>query len=127
MLQALLSAKLPDAEEVAGWLVKYGQEMYVAVKAYGKYVETINSVCAARPILRKQPVPAWDLAFAWLADEPAQHHPALPLSVLLALMTTAMMWGWALEAAVLGLTWTGILWPRQGILSSQRRWLLARS
>lgn len=61
------------------------------------------------PILWKQLVSAWDLAFAWLADEPFQHHPALPLSVLLALMATAPMWGWPLEASVLGLAWAGIL------------------
>ena len=109
MLQQLLTAKPPDAEEVSKWLVAYGQEMFAAGKAYGKYAETINSIATARPILRKSLVSAWDLAFAWLADEPYQHHPALPLSVLLALMSTAMMWGWALEAAIFGLTWAGIL------------------
>ena len=31
----------------------------------------------ARPHIRKQLTGAWDLAFAWLADEPGQHH-ALP-------------------------------------------------
>ena len=109
MLQQLLTAKPPDAEEVSKWLVAYGQEMYAAGKAYGKYAETINSIATARPILRKSLVSAWDLAFAWLADEPYQHHPALPLSVLLAIMSTAMMWGWPLEAAIFGLTWAGIL------------------
>lgn len=109
MLQELLSEKPPDAEEVSHGLVLCGQGMYLSGKSYGKFAETINSVATARPILWKQLVSAWDLAFAWLADEPFQHHPALPLSVLLALMATAPMWGWPLEASVLGLAWAGIL------------------
>ena len=109
MLQTLLTAKPPDAEEISRWLVTYGQEMFLAGKAYGKFAETINGVAAARPIFRKQLVAAWDLAFAWLADEPFQHHPALSLAILLALMATALMWGWPIEAAIVGLTWSGIL------------------
>ena len=109
MLQTLLTAKPPDAEEITRWLVMYGQEMILAGKAYGKFAETINGVAAARPIFRKQLVAAWDLAFAWLADEPFQHHPALSLAILLALMATALMWGWPIEAAIVGLTWSGIL------------------
>ena len=37
-------------------------------------------------MIRKQLVGAWDLAFAWQADEPGEHHPALPLSILLAML-----------------------------------------
>ena len=52
---------------------------------------------------------AWDLAFAWLVDEPHQHHPALPLSVLVGMMCVALYWGWPLEAAVFGMAWSGLL------------------
>jgi hypothetical protein len=62
-------------------------------------------------MIRKQLVGAWDLALAWLA-EPSEHH-------LLALLSVALLWGWPLEAAVLGLAWSGIL--RIGeVLISQR-------
>jgi hypothetical protein len=37
------------------------------------------------------------------------NHPALPLSILLALVATALMWGWPFEASILSLTWAGIL------------------
>ena len=106
----MLTAKPPDAEEIARWLVAYGQSMYLSGKAYGKYAaETINSVAAARPIVRKHLVEAWDFVFAWLADEPYSHYPAMPLSILLAMMSLALVWGWPLEASILGLTWAGIL------------------
>ena len=108
-LSALLDAKPVDPEEISGYLVKYGQDMFLAGRAYGKYAETINAVATYRPIVKKQLTIAWDLAFAWLADEPFQHHPALPLSILLALLSVALMWGWPVEAAIIGLTWSGIL------------------
>ena len=83
--------------------------MYRAGKAYGKYAETINAIASQRPVIQKQLVSAWDLAFCWLEDEPYDHHPALPLSILLSVMSAALFWGWYREAAILGLTWCGIL------------------
>ena len=71
-------------------------------------------------MIRKQLAPAWDVAFAWLADEPRQHHPALPLSVLLAALTTCLWWGWPLEAAVVALAWNGILRIGEVLLSKRK-------
>ena len=65
---------------------------------------------------------AWDVAFAafaWLVDEPHQHHPALPLSALLAMLTVALSWGWAYAAAVLSLAWAGILRIGEALQSSR--------
>ena len=108
-LSYLLTAKPPDAEEICRCLVAYGQDLYRAGKAYGKYAESINAVATARPAIRKMLSPAWDLAFAWLEDEPYQHHPALPLSIMLSILTLALFWGWPTEAAIIGLTWAGLL------------------
>ena len=46
--------------------------------------------------LRRQLAAAWDLAFNWVSGEPRQHHPAMPVSVLLALCSLALLWGWPL-------------------------------
>lgn len=62
-----------------------------------------------RPSLKKNLSPAWDLAFSWLQDEPHVHHPALPLSVLLAMSTLSLLWGWPTEAAIWLMTWIGLL------------------
>jgi hypothetical protein len=59
--------------------------------------------------LKRQLTGAWDLAFAWLIDEPHQHHPALPVRTMLSLVGIALMWGWPVEAAIIALTWTGAL------------------
>ena len=73
--------------------------------------------------MKKHLSQAWDLAFAWLADEPGQHHPALPLSVLLSMTSIALMWGWVFEAGAICLAWCGIL--RIGeVLLAQRRDLI---
>ena len=67
--------------------------MFAAGRSYGRYAETINSIAAARPLIKKQLTAAWDLAFCWLSDEPHQHHPAMPRSVLLAACSLSLMWG----------------------------------
>lgn len=69
--------------------------------------------------LRRQLAAAWDLAFNWVSGEPRQHHPAMPVSVLLALCSLALLWGWPREAAVFGRAWAGIL--RIGEIFAARR------
>ena len=68
----MLSKKPADVEELGFWLVEYGKQMFSAGKAYGRYSETISAVAGARPHIKRQlgGGGAWDLAFAWLADEP---------------------------------------------------------
>ena len=109
LLSVMLTEKPVDAEGLAKWLVSYGKSMFLAGKSYGRYSETINAVASARPAVRKHLGEAWDLAFAWLADEPHQHNPALPLSILLGMISVAIMWGWPVEGALLALTWAGVL------------------
>ena len=108
-LRGLLNQKPIDAEVLSFWLVQYGREMFGAGKSYNKFSETINAIAMLKPLIKRSPTPAWDLCFAWLADEPHSHHPALPASILLAMLSVALCWGWAYEAAVLSLTWAGIL------------------
>lgn len=98
-----------DPEEISFWLVSYGRDLHASGKSYTKYSETINAVVGLRPLLKRQVTAAWDLAFAWLMDEPHQHHPAMPMSVMLSLVTTSLMWGWPVEAALIALAWNGIL------------------
>lgn len=86
-LSVLLSTKPADPEEICKWLVLFGQDCSASGKAYGSFSETINAVAVVRPLVKRQLAPAWDLAFAWFCDEPHRHHPALPASVLLALLS----------------------------------------
>ena len=65
----------------------------------------------------------WDLAFSWVADEPASHHPALPRSVLLAIAALAMLWTWTTEAGIFLLSRCGLL--RIGeVIGARRRDLI---
>jgi hypothetical protein len=99
-LRFLLQDKPPDPERISEWLVAYGRELFRTGKAYGIFAETINSVSAARPAIRKQLTLAWDYALSWVADEPFHHRPAMPASVLLAILAVALLWGWVEEAAI---------------------------
>ena len=108
-LKFLLEVKPPDPERISNLLIEYGRALYAGGKSYGIFSETINAIAVERPLIRRQLNGAWDLAFAWLSDEPTQHHPAMPLTVLAAMVTAALMWGWPHEAAVLLIGWTGIM------------------
>eukprot|EP00435_Cladocopium_sp_Y103_P018494 s3398_g4.t1 len=108
-LRFLLGSKPPDPERISGLLIEYGRALYAAGKSYGIYSETINSIAVERPLIRRQLNAAWDLAFCWLSDEPTQHHPAMPIAVMAAIVTTALIWGWPHEAAVILIGWTGIM------------------
>eukprot|EP00438_Fugacium_kawagutii_P017058 Skav216351 [mRNA] locus=scaffold2385:191031:215658:- [translate_table: standard] len=108
-LHALIGQEAVDAEAVADALVAYGKQMYDAGKSYGRFSETINAVTARRPALRRNLASAWDLAFNWVVDEPREHHTALPVSILLAAVTLALLWGWTREAASIALAWVGVL------------------
>jgi len=105
----LIDQKPPDPEKLSELLVEYGKALFHAGKAYGVYAETINSVAVERPLVRRQLTSAWDLAFAWLADEPHAHHPAMPLSLMAAMVVVALYWGWPFEASVILMSWTGVM------------------
>ena len=65
--------------------------------------------CGTRcPSLRGQVQGAWDLAFAWQAEEPYNHHTAMPAFVLLALLSVCLLWGWVYEAGIFALAWGGL-------------------
>ena len=98
-----------DSEVVSQLLVKYGRALYYAGKPYGTFSETINAVASQRGSLRRQLGPAWDLAFCWVSDEPASHHPAMPRAVLLAISALGMLWAWPVESGIFLLAWTGLL------------------
>ena len=107
--ETIISAKPVDPEEISKWLVSYGRDLHAAGKSYTRYSETVNAVSMIRPVVKKHLTAAWDLAFAWLQDEPHNHHPALPLSILVSIMTLGLMWGWAVEASLFGIAWSGLL------------------
>ena len=118
-LRSLLDERPPDAERISHWLVQYGRAMFSNGKSYGRFSETINGIAMMKPLLKKQLTPAWDLAFSWITEEPHEHHPALPVAILLGMMTVALHWGWPIEAALFSLMWAGIL--RVGEVLKARR------
>ncbi|CAE7488234.1 unnamed protein product [Symbiodinium sp. CCMP2456] len=108
-LQQLLDKKPFDAEAVADALVRYGRDLYGSGRPYWHYAETINSVTSMKPVLRRQVQAAWDLGFAWQADEPYSHHTAIPPAVLIAVITACLLWGWVREAGCFALAFGGVM------------------
>ncbi|CAE6913350.1 unnamed protein product [Symbiodinium microadriaticum] len=83
-LQELLDVKPFDPEVVSDYLV---------------------SVTCTGPAVQA----AWDLSFAWLAEEPYSHHTAIPPVFFLSLLTAAMIWGWVREAGCFALAFGGLM------------------
>ena len=50
-------------------LLLYGRKLPEAGRTYNILVESINSVSALKPILRRHLQPSWNLAFAWVREE----------------------------------------------------------
>ena len=107
-------------------LERYGRELYSAGKSYAKYAETINAVTSWKPAIRRSLQGAWDFGYSWVRHEPGSHHVAMPGVVMLAVLTTAMMWGWTRFAGCAALMWSGLLRPGE-LLGALRADLLLPS
>ena len=139
-LDGVFQLCLTQPEAVSDELVEYGKQLYLAGRPYNHFAETINSVTAARPSLRKLVSGAWDLAVCWLREEPGDHHVACPYQILLALLSTALLWGWPALAGCIALSWGAIcragevlgalrkdlVLPRDVLFSSQALFLKLR-
>ncbi|CAE7233167.1 unnamed protein product, partial [Symbiodinium sp. KB8] len=108
-LESFLSENPPEVQALNTSLVAYGRELYDAGRPYWIYSETVNSVAARAPTVRRQLQQAWDLGFSWLAMEPYSHHVPLPGILLCAILTACLVWGWVREAGLFALAWGGLL------------------
>ena len=61
-LSDLLDARPLDAEIVAGFLTRFGRQLFESGRPYWHYAETINAVAASRPSLRRGLQGAWDFS-----------------------------------------------------------------
>ena len=102
------SCGIPDADDVNAILVRYGRALYNAGRPYNYYTDTVNALSSRHPKLRRLLQPAWDVAFQWQRYEPHIHHQAMPWQVLLAFLTSALLWGWLEVASVLALARGGL-------------------
>ena len=103
-VDVLLDSGATDIETLNLVLEKYGRALHAAGRPHGHYSETINGVVGRKPCLRRQVQAAWDLAYGWLRQEPPVHHLALPWQALLAILSTALCWGWTRVAGIVALS-----------------------
>ena len=86
-----------------------GAIFFAEDRPYYHFAETINSVSAKRPILRRSLQQAWDLCAMWTSYEPVEPHQAMPFQVLLAVLSTCLIWGWTREAGIFAMCWGMLL------------------
>ena len=117
--ERLLEQHVFYVDEINIVLTRFGRALYRAGRPYNQYAETINSLTTRKPALRRQMQGSWDLAYSWVAAEPSCHHVAMPWQVLLAMVTTCLLWGWVPLAGILSLGFGSLL--RAGELLSATR------
>ena len=108
-LEELLENHVWRIDELNKLLVRYGRNLYAVGRPYNHYAETINALASKKPAVKRQMQEAWNLAFAWVRDEPPVHHIAMPWQILLAAITVCFSWGWMEMAGMLALMWGGLL------------------
>ena len=109
----------PDYDLVNSVLTRYGRHLFSSGKPYYHFAETINSVSARRPLLRRSLQQAWGLCAMWTAFEPVEHHKAMPVQLLLGVLATCLIWGWTREAAIFAMCWGMLLRPGE-MLAAKR-------
>ncbi|CAE7795115.1 unnamed protein product [Symbiodinium sp. CCMP2592] len=97
-----------DVDSINAVLAKFGRELYAAGRPYSHFSETVNALASRLPKVRRLLQPAWDVAFQWQRMEPHVHHQAMPWQILLALLASALCWGWLDVAGILALAWGGL-------------------
>ncbi len=111
-------------EDINRILVAYGRALYESGRPHSHYIECINAVVGHRPILRRNLQEAWDLGFSWVRQEPSAHHVAAPFQVVLAMLTTCLVWGWTRTAGAIAFCFGGLLRPGEMISAVRRQLLL---
>ncbi|CAE7224840.1 unnamed protein product [Symbiodinium sp. CCMP2592] len=109
-----------DHEAFCEYLVAFGNDLYASGRPYWHFAETINSLTSLKPSLRRQVQGAWDLAYTWLAEEPYVHHTAMPAQVLVAVLSTCLLWGWIKEAGIFALCWGALLRAGEAVKATRR-------
>ena len=90
-LQNLLDLAPANTKRLNTLLVCCGRQLFDASWPYSHYSEVIDAVASKEPALRRCLQPSWDLAFAWLREQPQSHHVAHPWQVLLSTITSAAL------------------------------------
>ena len=104
-------------------LCRFGRKLYEIGRPRNHYFETINSLTAMKPGLRRMVQQAWDLGFTWTKMEPSTHHVAAPFQVLMGMISLCILWGWPVVAGALALMWGALLRPGE-FLAAERLDLL---
>ena len=122
--EALLQNSHAYIDEINAILASYGRLLYQVGRPYNHFAETLNGIAMKKPSLRRQLQAAWNVAYGWVQQEPGCHHAALPPQVLIALVGTALLWGWTRVAGCVALAFGAILRPGEVCAALRKQLLL---
>ena len=86
----------------------------------------MNAVAGLDSLIKRSLTGAWDLAYTWVEAEPGRHHLPMPLPVMAAMISLALVKGWLRIASLLGIGWAGLLRPAEFLNAERRHLVLPR-
>jgi hypothetical protein len=102
---------LKGAEVADQILADYGQMSYESGLSLHDYSETINAVLDVQRTWRRVIQKSWDVARSWRRLAPLNSHRPIPVQILLAMQSVALLWGWWDFAGAIGIAFFGLLRP----------------
>ena len=106
-ISAPVSALL-DAPRLVGRLVySFGLALFKSRGALYTYICTLTALQTAEPALRYDLAAAWSLAWDWRALEPVVHRLPIPVPLLRAVLSLALLAGWPRFAACAYMAYAG--------------------
>ena len=122
--ETLMQSSHAYIDEINAILAAYGRLLYQVGRPYNHFAETLNGIAMKKPSLRRQLQSAWNVAYGWVQQEPGSHHAALPPQALIAILATALLWGWTRVAGCLALAFGAILRPGEVCAALRHQLLL---
>ena len=83
-----------EGKVVSRYLAHYGQFLYDRGDPVGVYVDSILAVVDQERSLRRFMTAAWDVADSWKLLMPWSNHVPTPPTMLLAMFSLSVIWGW---------------------------------
>jgi hypothetical protein len=110
-IQVELQTLLVASEVVDKLVYAFGQELYASEEPYYKFIYLITGLQHRFPCLKRNLAISWDLAKLWQIIEPTIHRVPVPEEVMLAMFSNAVLRGWYVFAALLGIMFYGTFRP----------------
>ena len=107
-------------------LAAYGKYLFEKGSARYLYVYTVTAIQDRFPYLRRSLPASWKVDGKWQAQEPGECREVIPLALLKAMISLALLWRWNIFAGCLMMGFSAMLHPSEFLTASRRHLMLPK-